>query len=172
MLRLTDAFSTPDKSSIEVTATVYNINAGNNSELMERCRTLSEYSAFMERVRKNQAQGADILVAVNAAVDSCIRDGILSDFLIRHKAEVMDVILTEYDEAKHMKLIEKEAEARGEAIGQARGEAIGQARGQIIGAIKLAQMNPNISDVEIVSSIMELFELPEDEAWEYFRSYK
>ena len=44
MLRLTDAFSTPDKSSIEVTATVYNINAGNNSELMERCRTLSEYS--------------------------------------------------------------------------------------------------------------------------------
>ena len=172
MLRLTDAFSTPDKSSIEVTATVYNINAGNNSELMERCRTLSEYSAFMERVRKNQAQGADILVAVNAAVDSCIRDGILSDFLIRHKAEVMDVVLTEYDEAKHMKLIEKEAEARGEAIGQARGEAIGQARGQIIGAIKLAQMNPNISDVEIVSSIMELFELPEDEAWEYFRSYK
>ena len=164
MLRLTDAFSTPDKSSIEVTATVYNINAGNNSELMERCRTLSEYSAFMERVRKNQAQGADILVAVNAAVDSCIRDGILSDFLIRHKAEVMDVVLTEYDEAKHMKLIEKEAEARGEAIGQA--------RGQIIGAIKLAQMNPNISDVEIVSSIMELFELPEDEAWEYFRSYK
>ena len=118
----------------------------------------------MERVRKNQAQGADILVAVNAAVDSCIRDGILSDFLIRHKAEVMDVVLTEYDEAKHMKLIEKEAEARGEAIGQA--------RGQIIGAIKLAQMNPNISDVEIVSSIMELFELPEDEAWEYFRSYK
>ena len=97
---------------------------------------------------------------------------ILSDFLIRHKAEVMDVVLTEYDEAKHMKLIEKEAEARGEAIGQARGEAIGQARGQIIGAIKLAQMNPNISDVEIVSSIMELFELPEDEAWEYFRSYK
>ena len=125
---------------------------------MDRCRTLSEYSAFMERVRKNQAQGADILVAVNAAV--------------RHKAEVMDVVLTEYDEAKHMKLIEKEAEARGEAIGQARGEAIGQARGQIIGAIKLAQMNPNISDVEIVSSIMELFELPEDEAWEYFRSYK
>ena len=82
------------------------------------------------------------------------------------------MVLTEYDEAKHMKLIEKEAEARGEAIGQARGEAIGQARGQIIGAIKLAQMNPNISDVEIVSSIMELFELPEDEAWEYFRSYK
>ena len=42
VLRLTDAFSEPDKSSIEVTVTVYNINAGNNCELMEKCRTLSE----------------------------------------------------------------------------------------------------------------------------------
>ena len=110
MLQLTNSFSEPDKSSIEVTATVYNINAGNNSELMERCRTLSEYSTFVERVRRTQAQEADIHAAVNAAVDSCIRDGILTEFLIRHKAEVMDVVLTEYDEAKHMKRIEQEAE--------------------------------------------------------------
>ena len=107
---------------------------------------------------------ATLWVQTGGQIVECHINNILSDFLIRHKAEVMDVVLTEYDEAKHMKLIEKEAEARGEAIGQA--------RGQIIGAIKLAQMNPNISDVEIVSSIMELFELPEDEAWEYFRSYK
>ena len=120
-------------------------------------RTLSEYSAFMERVRKNQAQEADILVAVNAAVDSCIRDGILSDFLIRHKAEVMDVVLTEYDEAKHIKLIEKEAEARGEAIGQ------------IKGAIKLARLDHDSSDREIVRKIVDLFELSEDEAWGYVR---
>ena len=123
-------------------------------------RALSEYSAFMERVRKNQAQEADILVAVNAAVDSCIRDGILSDFLIRHKAEVMDVVLTEYDEAKHIKLIEKEAEARGEAIGQ------------IKGAIKLARLDHDSSDREIVRKIVDLFELSEDEAWGYVRGFE
>ena len=123
-------------------------------------RTLFEYSAFMESVRKNQAQEADILVAVNAAVDSCIRDGILSDFLIRHKAEVMDVVLTEYDEAKHIKLIEKEAEARGEAIGQ------------IKGAIKLARLNHDSSDREIVRKIVDLFELSEDEAWGYVRGFE
>ena len=102
-------------------------------------RALSEYSAFMERV------------------SSCIRDGILSDFLIRHKAEVMDVVLTEYDEAKHIKLIEKEAEARGEAIGQ------------IKGAIKLARLDHDSSDREIVRKIVDLFELSEDEAWGYVR---
>lgn len=159
VLRLTDAFSEPDKSSIEVTVTVYNINAGNNCELMEKCRTLSEYSTFVERVRRYQAQETDIQTAVNAAVDSCIRDGILTDFLVRHKAEVMDVVLTEYDEAKHMKLIEKEAEARGEAIGQ------------IKGAVKLARSTPDISDREIVSKIVDLFGLSENEAWEYVRNY-
>jgi len=155
VLRLTDAFSEPDKSSIEVTVTVYNINAGNNCELMEKCRTLSEYSTFVERVRRYQAQETDIQTAVNAAVDSCIRDGILTDFLVRHKAEVMDVVLTEYDEAKHMKLIEKEAEAIG----------------QIKGAVKLARSNPDISDQEIVSKIVDLFGLSENEAWEYVRNY-
>lgn len=155
VLRLTDAFSEPDKSSIEVTVTVYNINAGNNCELMEKCRTLSEYSTFVERVRRYQAQETDIQTAVNAAVDSCIRDGILTDFLVRHKAEVMDVVLTEYDEAKHMKLIEKEAEAIG----------------QIKGAVKLARLTPDISDQEIVSKIVDLFGLSENEAWEYVRNY-
>ena len=155
VLRLTDAFSEPDKSSIEVTVTVYNINAGNNCELMEKCRTLSEYSTFVERVRRYQAQETDIQTAVNAAVDSCIRDGILTDFLVRNKAEVMDVVLTEYDEAKHMKLIEKEAEAIG----------------QIKGAVKLARSTPDISDQEIVSKIVDLFGLSENEAWEYVRNY-
>ena len=67
-----------------------------------------------------------------------------------------------------MKLIEKEAEARGEAIGQARGEAIGQ----IKGAVKLARSTPDISDREIVSKIVDLFELSEEEAWGYVRDCK
>ena len=64
-------------------------------------------------------------------------------------------LLTEYDEAKHMKLIEKEAEAIG----------------QIKGAVKLARSTPDISDREIVSKIVDLFGLSENEAWEYVRNY-
>ena len=36
--------------------------------------------------------------AVDEAVASCIRDGILVDFLTKHRAEVVDVCLTEFDE--------------------------------------------------------------------------
>ena len=153
-----------------MTATVYNINVGNNRELMKNCRTLSEYSIFMERIRKNWEQGMDMKAAVNAAVDSCIRDGILADFLSRHKAEVMDVVLTEYDEAKHIKMIEKEAEAIGQARGEVIGEARGEARGQIKGAIKLGRRNPEMTDGKLVSDLVDLFELTEEEAWEYVRN--
>ena len=41
--------------------------------------------------------------AVERAVNYCIRNGILSDFLSRNRAEVIAVSIFEYDEEKHMK---------------------------------------------------------------------
>ena len=43
--------------------------------------------------------------AVRAAVDSCIAQGILEDVLSKHRAEVIDVFLTDYDEELRMKVI-------------------------------------------------------------------
>lgn len=40
---------------------------------------------------------------VETAMDACIERGILRDILIREKAEVLYMLLTEYDEKKHLK---------------------------------------------------------------------
>jgi superfamily II RNA helicase len=53
-----------------------------------------------------------IEAAVESAVDECIKEGILADFLIGHKAEVMDVCLTEYDEAATMNAFKEEEAER------------------------------------------------------------
>ena len=45
--------------------------------------------------------------------DHCIGTNILKDFLNRHRAEVKNVILTEYDEKRHEKSLREEGEARG-----------------------------------------------------------
>ena len=37
-------------------------------------------------------------------MDYCIENDILKDFLIKEKAEVLNMLLTEYDEKKHMRL--------------------------------------------------------------------
>ena len=75
-----------------------NINWGHNRELMEKCRKLSEYAQFVDQIRQYLAGGLDRESAVSAAVESCIESGILKDLLIQHKAEVMDMLLTEYNE--------------------------------------------------------------------------
>ena len=48
--------------------------------------------------------------AINAAVDECIQKNILKDLLIKNRAEVMDMLLTEYNEEKIMSLMENELE--------------------------------------------------------------
>ena len=40
--------------------------------------------------------------AVNQAVDDCIRNGMLAEILSANKAEVLNLILTEYDEQSHI----------------------------------------------------------------------
>lgn len=83
---------------VEVTAVMLNINRGHNRELMERCHILWEYSEFVGRVRENRIKYGTLEDAADHAVESCIRDGILTEFLKAHRAEVMEVVLTEYDE--------------------------------------------------------------------------
>ena len=39
----------------------------------------------------------DLREAVDAAVESCIQEGILADILIRSKVEVTDMLLEEYN---------------------------------------------------------------------------
>ena len=41
--------------------------------------------------------------AIEQAVEECISEGILADFLTEHRAEVTNVLLTEYDANLHMK---------------------------------------------------------------------
>ena len=101
-LRLSDSFEGPDKGCIELTAEVININSGHNEELMDKCEVLRDYSTLISRIRINK-KTMEIEEAVNLAVDSCINEGILKDFLIEHKAEVNGMLLTEYNEEKTMK---------------------------------------------------------------------
>ena len=42
---------------------------------------------------------------IENAIESCIKEGILRDFLEKHRAEVYDVCLTEYDEERAAKAL-------------------------------------------------------------------
>ena len=113
-MKLSDAFINPDKSGdFEWTAVMYNLNNGKNDVLRSKCKPLHEYMMFIERIRDKMKEIKDITVAVDAAVVSCINDGILKDFLLAHRAEVVGMVLTEFDEKTFVEGIKQEGREEG-----------------------------------------------------------
>jgi len=104
---------------------MFNINRGHNQELMERCRRLWEYAEFIAEVNDNLEKGYSLKRAITNAMSNCIERGVLADILLVNKAEVMGMLLTEYDEKKHMKAIRKEGYEDGLELGRMQGRVEG-----------------------------------------------
>ena len=117
-LYLSDSFKDGRGSGcLECRALMLNINRGHNQKLMDKCRRLWEYSEFIAEVNDNLAKGYSLKKAIGIAMDSCIDRGILEDILIRDRAEVLHMLLTEYDEKKHMRDTYREGFDDGEKAG-------------------------------------------------------
>ena len=82
-----------DEPEIDLVCTVYNICKGNNSRLLEKCPVLSEYMYFVERVRYRVNCEEELEQAIGNAIDDCISEGILADFLRRRRDEVTKSIM-------------------------------------------------------------------------------
>ena len=100
-LRLSDAFINPrDDNEFEFTATVYNINPGNNEKLLDSCKSLKGYSTFIDTIRKNIVL-MPYEKAIDEAVKYCIDNEILEDVLSEERSAVMLEMLTQFDEKSY-----------------------------------------------------------------------
>ena len=96
MLKLSDAFMTKlDTLPLELEVKVYNINKSKGSEVLSRCKTLDEYSLFVEEVRVQTQRDPEN--GFTNAVKICIEKGILKEYLQRKSREVINMLLAEYD---------------------------------------------------------------------------
>ena len=133
ILKLSELYLVEEKEvSLELTALMLNINPGYNEELMNTCKTLRDYSEYAERVRR-YAETMKLEDAVERAITECIREGILSEFLSKNRAEAKRMSIYEYDEERHMRQTRAEGYEDGEAAGMKKGEEIGMRQGKIIG---------------------------------------
>ena len=139
-LHLSNAFIQSDhehgKPCLECTARVYNINYGHNKDLMKRCRTLEEYSIFISRISDYIKEDVPLRDAIDTAVQDCIRDHILRDFLLKHRAEVVGMLLEEFDMEEYIRMERRDSYADGLEDGLSKGEAIGLSKGEVIGLSK------------------------------------
>ena len=134
-LYLSDAFEKKqDEPSLELAVSVYNINLGHNRELLNACRLLKEYAQYVEQVR-TYTQQMPLSEAVEKAVDDCIKNGILADFLAKNRAEAIAMSIFEYDEEKHMKSERKEWREIGRKEGLTEGMVVGRKEGLTEGMV-------------------------------------
>ena len=105
--RLSSAFEhLSGEPKLELIVTVLNINEGHNAILMEHCKTLREYAQYVAKVRKYTAD-LSLNEAVERAVDECIKENILADFLRKNRAEVISMSIFEYDKEEEEKKLRK-----------------------------------------------------------------
>ena len=97
-----------------------NINYGRNKRLLDACRPLAEYSWFVAEVRKN-CNTVEIETAINRVISDMPSDFILKPFLEAHRAEVLGMMLMEYNEAEQMNLFREDGRREGRQEGRQEG---------------------------------------------------
>ena len=151
--------------ALECTALLLNINFGHNQELMEKCRILKEYALFIHTIRSKISVGLPFQEAVETAVEDCISKNILSEILRKNKAEVIDMILTEYDENEFREFLKEDSWKKGHEAGMQDGIKTGIR--EIIRTFSELQLPKE----QLLEKLMNSFSLSVEEAEEYIEKY-
>ncbi len=148
---------------IEVTVTVLNINKGFNEELLSKCPTLEGYCYLINSIRDYKKAGKPTSDAISKAIQDCIKNDKIADYLNKKGSDAMGWLLTEYDEEKMKQAMYEDGREDGKAEGREEGKAEGLAKGEIKAMYKYFGVKPvdiaekmNISLSEVESVIKEL----------------
>lgn len=140
VLRLSDAFINRNREAdVELKVRMLNINYGYNRELMDRCHVLEEYAQFVEVSRQFMADGLTVKEALEQAIQYCMEHGILYETLRDYRAEVLGMLLEEFDVDKYERTIRKEGMEEGIKQGIEQGQALGVERSNHLARILIEQ---------------------------------
>ncbi len=123
------------------------------------CKSLKDYSEYTERVRK-YVRTVPIEDAVEWAIQECIEEDILAEFLKQNRAEAKSVSIYEYDQEKHMRQERETFWEDGRAVGRSEGRAEGRTEGR--GELLKEQIQKKLAKGKSISVIAE--EVEEEEA--------
>jgi len=122
VLKLSDAFISQDSEpAMELTAKIVDINLNSDETALNRSATLLGYSFLIEEVRKNQHKGMIRDKAIATAIDSCIKQDVLTGFLSERYTEVTNMLNWEYDADVEKRVLAEEAVEQGLQLGLQQG---------------------------------------------------
>ena len=78
-----------------------------------KCKVLSDYMTLINKIRIYKKEMANIKEAVDRAVNECIEEEILVEFLRKHRGDIMANVLTEFNEEVFVRGIREEGREEG-----------------------------------------------------------
>ena len=147
-MRLSDAFG-GDDHSLELRLKAYNINYGAGLDLLDKCDFLKDYSLFVAKVKEGIRNGLPTNEAIKQAINYCIEQNIMKNYLKKNAKEVFTMAMLEYNE--------NDAHAAWKAEGIAEGIEKGMEKGMEKGILTTAvnMLKENIP-LEIISRVTNL----------------
>jgi hypothetical protein len=112
--------------ALELKVKVYKINKGHNTAIGGKCRELEGYSSFIAKVREYKAETGDSEKAMKLAIQYCIENDILKEFLEANTSEVMNMLLTEWNTVEYGQVQREEGKEEGREEGIKKGLKKGQ----------------------------------------------
>ena len=96
-LYLSDSYlEKTDDPMLQLKVKVLNINLPEGHPLLALCRPLYEYSWFLWKVREGLQAGKSRDQAIEEAMEACVRQGIMTDFIRKHSSEVRNMLFIMY----------------------------------------------------------------------------
>lgn len=118
-LRLSENYmETPSINSMELVAKVISLWYDEDREMNEvlrRSPTLRGYQTLVQYVEKEISKMGNLDLAIAHAVNRCIREGYLTDFLTKYKTEVEKMILGGRTQEDWIRVVRKNERAEGRA---------------------------------------------------------
>ena len=131
--KLSDNFLNEEPEySLQLKLDVYNINIDTGSKLLEKSPTLRQYSMFVERVRE-YSKNKETLTERDMVeiMESCIKDGILPEFLSKYGREAVGMMFKELTQEEAREMSRQDGYDLGIEEGRNEGEASGRAKREI-----------------------------------------
>ena len=123
-MKLSDAYmNVTEEINLELKVNFHNIAYDKEKTLLQKSRSLRDYSFFIDRIKGNMADGMERAQAIREAMRYCEEHDIMKEFLQQHEGEVVDMVNFEWNQKDFEEAILEEGIERGRAEGRSEGRS-------------------------------------------------
>ena len=129
--KLSDSYMTEQENpQLELKVNIYNINYEVNAEIVQKSKSLNEYSRFIGKIKENLADGLSLEKSIKQAIEYGVEHDIMREFLEANGTEVCNMLLSGWNIDEALAVSKEEGYEDGFEAGERRGVEYGEKKKQ------------------------------------------